>query len=199
MTNNNHQHHSNHRKNQNNRHQQSNAEQRSSGQHQNHSNHQANPHHSHNGHSNQNTRKKKNTKISQHFSYGDFACNCGKCDGEIKTSLGLIGGLEFLRTKLNARINIVHAYECEDARKSNKGKNYHAQGIAADIQVENKTPREVFCVAEEVPEFRGIGLDLDENCLHVDTRKDEEVQRWVIDRSKRIVLTADNRNHYLDA
>lgn len=137
-------------------------------------------------------------KISEHFSRRDFVCQCNKCNESIRLSLGLIGGLELLRSKSKNRINILKAFECpESAESSSKTKrNLHVLGIAADITIDKKDLRETFLLAEEIPEFNGIGLDLTGNHVHVDTRKDKKRSLWVVENGVQIDLTESNRSHY---
>jgi hypothetical protein len=144
----------------------------------------------------------KSNKLSDHFSKRDFSCKCGKCDTSLRISLGLLGGLEFLRSISKNRIQIIKGYECPDsAEKSSKIKrNYHSIGVAADITIERRTVQEAFLLAEEVPEFLGIGLDLQTKTLHVDTRKEKKRSLWVITpEGEDIPLTDENRAHYLPA
>lgn len=126
-------------------------------------------------------------------------CRCGKCDSAIRVSMGLVGGLELLRAKVQNRITVVRGYMCSDAVEAERGlrRNYYAVGLAADITVENMDLRAVFRLAEEVPEFKGIGLNLDSGILHVDTRKEKELVAWVETGGKVIPLDESNRSVYL--
>ena len=135
-------------------------------------------------------RTKKVHKVSDHFSKRDFVCKCGNCENAVRISLGLIGGLELLRFKTKNRINIVKGYVCQDAaEKSGQLKrNHHTTGIAAEIVVDNMTPKDVFLLAEEVPEFMGIGIDFTHNVLHVDTRKGKARTLWIIEEGRQIEL-----------
>ncbi len=149
-----------------------------------------------------NTRKQQKRftlKISSHFSKRDFVCKCGKCDSAIRVSMGLVGGLELLRAKVQNRISIIRGYMCSDAVDAERGlrRNYYAVGLAADITVENMDPKAVFLLAEEVPEFKGIGINLDAGVLHVDTRKEKERVAWIETRGQVVPLTESNRHEYL--
>lgn len=143
--------------------------------------------------------KRKPIRISDHFSTRDFMCKCNNCDGEIKISLGLIGGLELLRFNTKKRIEILKGYICPEIQASiNKlQKNYHAMGLAADITIEGLTPQEVFKYAEEIPEFKGLGLNLTEKYVHIDVRK--EKKSWIVSCGETIELTPENRAQYLEA
>ena len=146
-------------------------------------------------------KSKKNHKISDHFSKRDFVCKCGNCESSVKISLGLIGGLELLRSKTRNRINIVKGFVCQDAaEKSGQVKrNHHTLGIAAEITVDNMKPKDVFLLAEEVPEFMGIGLDLTHNVLHVDTRKGKDRTLWVIEEGRQLELDSQVRQRLFPA
>ena len=149
-----------------------------------------------------NTRKQQKRftlKISAHFSKRDFVCKCGKCDSAIRVSMGLVGGLELLRAKVQNRISVIRGYMCSDAVDAERAlrRNYYAVGLAADITVENMTPEAVFLFAEEVPEFKGIGINLDTGVLHVDTRKEKERVAWIETRGQVVPLTESNRHEYL--
>ncbi len=142
----------------------------------------------------------KHYKLSEHFSKRDFVCRCGKCDSAIKISLGLLGGLEFLRSKSRARVQIVKGYQCpESAENSGKIKrNYHTMGVAADVTLEKKTLEETFLIAETIPEFLGLGLDLKHGHVHMDTRKDKARSLWVVTHAgENIPLSDENRATYL--
>ncbi len=141
----------------------------------------------------------KHHKISDHFSTRDISCLCGIGTDEYKCSLGLIGGLELLRSKLDTRINIVKGYVCQDCAEKNKAvkKNFHTMGLAVDIRADGKTPEEIFKVAEEIPEFKGIGLNIKEKYIHVDTRKVPDRLLWVETGTEKIDLTPENREKYL--
>ncbi len=144
-------------------------------------------------------QKRFTLKISAHFSKRDFVCKCGKCDSAIRVSMGLVGGLELLRAKVQNRITIMRGYMCSDAVDAERGlrRNYYAIGLAADIVVENMDPKAVFLLAEEVPEFKGIGINMDAGVLHVDTRKEKERVVWIETRGQVVTLTESNRHEYL--
>ncbi|MFT5171725.1 MAG: hypothetical protein ACI9BD_001503 [Candidatus Marinamargulisbacteria bacterium] len=137
-------------------------------------------------------------KISQHFSKRDFSCQCGDCANAIKVSLGLVGGLELLREKVKKRVNVIKGFMCQTATEKSGSykRNFHLMGLAADITVSGLEAKDVFQIAEDIPEFKGIGLNLKENFVHVDTRKIDDVQKWVVVNGERIELTPENRNTY---
>ncbi len=148
-----------------------------------------------------NRRNRTTSKISEHFSKKDFVCHCGNCKDSIRLSLGLVGGLELLRTKARNRVNIVKGYVCPDeaSKTGSLQRNFHTMGIAADIVVDNTDIRKAFEFAEEIPEFMGIGLDLTKKYIHVDTRKAETRSVWVVEGGSHTDLTPENRSRFLGA
>ncbi len=136
-------------------------------------------------------------KISEHFAVRDFVCKDPVCKGKFRISLGLVGGLELLRAKAWRRVQIVKGYVCPEASPKSFRKNYHVTGTAADITVNDLSPLDVFLLAETIPEFKGIGLNLDKKIVHVDTRKAAERVCWVVENDQYIDLTPDNRHRYL--
>ena len=140
-------------------------------------------------------------RISEHFMKRDFDsrkkdCSCGS---SLRISLGLVGIIEALRAQLNQRIEIVTGYYCPDCRDRQYGikRDFHHIGVAADIRVENMPCDELFLVAETYPELKGIGINFDNNHVHIDTRKEDERQTWVEINNEWIELTPDNRHDYI--
>ena len=164
------------------------------------------------GHSKRQNRHKKNPKghkhskwnrhrISDHFTKRDFDsrkkdCSCGS---SLRVSLGLVGVIEALRSQLNQRIEIVTGYYCPDCRARQYGlkRDFHHLGLAADIRVENMPCEDLFLIAETFPELKGIGINLDDHHVHIDTRKDDVRQTWVEVNNEWIELTEENRDHYI--
>mgnify|MGYP002636923162 CR=1 FL=1 len=144
-------------------------------------------------------QRRPSNKISTHFAKRDFVCLCGKCEGAIRISLGLIGGLEMLRALSRNRINIILAYMCHDAAEKlgSTKRNYYTMGIAADITIDNMDAKDVFRIAAEIPEFKGICLNMDENFVHVDTRKAPKPILWVEHHHVTIPIDDSNRDFYL--
>ena len=87
-----------------------------------------------------------------------------------------------LRTATGTRINIVKGFECtESAEKKGKvRRNYHVQGLAANITADEMSLESLFKAAEDIPEIMGIGLNLDEQYVHIRTNKAEVREMWVI-------------------
>jgi len=149
----------------------------------------------------QQKKTKKRHKISDHFSRNDFKCKTNPNDDGFKISAGLIGALELLRNRSKNRINIEKGYEClEAAEKIGKVKrNYHIQGLAANITIDNMTLADAFLLAESIPEFTGIGANYDESYLHLRTyKRSSERDLWVIKKGEEILVTEDNRDKLLE-
>lgn len=146
-------------------------------------------------------RDRRQHRISEHFSERDFVCRCGQCEGDLRISLGLVGGLEMLRARAKSRVNIIKGYVCPESQE-NSGRirrNFHAQGVAADITVDRVSLKDTFMLAETIEEFKGIGLNLKDKCVHVDTRKEVERKLWVEEGSQVLDLTPENREHYFES
>ena len=154
--------------------------------------------HNHGNHHHQQNQKRRQ-KISDHFSRKDFFCKSGLDDNSsFRISAGLIGALELLRYRANQRINIMKGYECsESAERTGKVKrNYHNQGLAANVTIDN-TPLEIaFLIAEEIPDFTGICLNLDEKYIHLRVNKGKNRELWVRKNSQDIPLTDENHAQY---
>jgi hypothetical protein len=137
-------------------------------------------------------------KISDHFSKKDFIFTTDGGDQKLKVSMGLVGGLELLRSLAKKRITITKGYITPEAaeREGNWKRNYHPLGLAADIRIEGMSNEEVFILAESVPEFKGIGLSIDGDHVHVDTRKTAERSLWVETNAQMIDLTPALREKY---
>ncbi len=147
-------------------------------------------------------KKKSFHHISEHFSQRDFTCKCSNCNNNnnpgFKISLGLIGALELLRSLAHERITILKGYTCtENDEPVFKKKNYHNLGLAADIRIENTPLTKAFALAEQIPEFKGIGINFTENYLHVETKKDTERSLWAIKLGKKTEINDQNRTELL--
>lgn len=164
--------------------------------------------HHHNNH-NANNRKhqddhhqksvKRRQKLSDHFSRKDFLCKLQPDTHSFRISAGLIGGLELLRSLSEQRINILKGFESlEAAEKSGKVKrNYHTQGLAANITLDNVPLEIAFLMAEEIEDFTGVCLNLDEKHIHVRVNKGKERELWVRKSGQDIPLTTENRHQFL--
>ena len=138
--------------------------------------------------------------LSEHFNHQDFFCKCEACKAikEYKIHLGLVGVLEALAVKLNKPIKIKMAYRCEAENEKLGGgrKSFHLRGKAAHIYVEGMKPQELFKHLREIEEVKGIGLNLDDQTVHIDLRPVLEREEWVKEKGKYITLTADKKHIY---
>ena len=75
--------------------------------------------------------------------------------------------------------------------RSKLNKDVKIMAIVKDFDL-----KELFKAAQDIPEFKGIGLNITENYVHVDTRKQEDVSLWVEENDKIISLTEENMSHY---
>ena len=155
-----------------------------------------------NNQSNKKRSKWNRYRISEHFMKRDFDSrkkDCGECKNSLRISLGLVGVIESLRSKLNKRIEIVTGFYCQHCRSKQYGvkRDFHHMGLAADIKVEDMDPVELFKVAELYPEIKGIGLNLDEHYVHIDTRKSDDRELWIETNNELIPLTEENRLDYI--
>jgi len=138
--------------------------------------------------------------LSEHFNNGDFACKCQKCKGkgEFRFHLGLIGALELIAVNFKKTPHIILGYRCEDEceRLGISRKNYHALGKAANFRIDGIAPAEIYKFALSIEELHGIGLNIADNFVHVDTRKTVR-EEWVKDFDKYLPMTPDRKIKYL--
>ena len=109
-----------------------------------------------------------------------------------------MGALEYLRSLVGKRIEILKGYESQEVAEQARSykRNVHVKGVAADIRISQTALEDMFYMAEQVEEFKGLGVNFDENYIHVDTRKEPDRVAWVIKGKMRIPLTEDNRSEY---
>lgn len=115
--------------------------------------------------------------LSPHFDKKELACpHCGQCNVEQR----LVDALEALRDLAAVPIHVHDAYRCEEHNKAIGGvpKSQHPMGLAADIDIQGKTLKEMYELALRVPAFAngGIGLYDGQPFIHVDVR--EGKARW---------------------
>ncbi len=140
-------------------------------------------------------------RISEHFLKRDFDSRRKDCDcsSSLRISLGLVGVIEAIRAKLNKRIEIVNGYYCPDCRERQYGvkRDFHQTGVAADIRVNDLDVIDLFLHVESYEEIKGIGINFDDNHVHIDTRKEDERETWVEKDGEWILLTDENRNDFI--
>lgn len=106
---------------------------------------------------------------STKFKREEFACKCG-C-GFAAVDAALLSVLEEVRRAFNAPVTITSGCRCEAHNKKVGGaaKSYHVKGMAADIQVKGKTPKEVQeWLLKNYPDRLGIGYG--KTFTHIDVR-----------------------------
>ncbi len=140
---------------------------------------------------------KNSIKISENFTRGDFACNCGYCGGEFKMSLALIGILEHLKAKFSQEVRIHRAYVCEYHAKELFGgnKDYHRLGKAVDFSIDNVELKDIFKEVETLEELTGIGFVPAKGLIHIDMR-DKERNVFVVENGAKVDLTPEKRSRY---
>jgi len=111
--------------------------------------------------------------------------------------LGLVGVLEHIRTESNSRIQILKGYESAHANAKITKKNYHHLGLAADITINDWSLLDSFNLVKEIDDIKGIGINLSEKYIHIDTRKQDERKIWVEVDGSIIDVTEDNWDSYL--
>jgi hypothetical protein len=136
--------------------------------------------------------------LSENFNHKDFACKCGKCRNEYRIHLGLVGILENIAVHFKKRPKVLAGFYCEDQIEAMKREkiSWHAKGKAAHITIDGVPAAEIFKYAETIEGVNGLGLYLDDNAVHLDTRPIEKKESWVKDKGKYYPLTADKRASY---
>ena len=114
------------------------------------------------------------TKLSANFNSPEFDCNGNGCCTETVIDPKLVEILQKIRTHFGAAVTVNSGYRCPtyNSKVSKSTKSKHTMGMAADIVVKGKTPREVAQYCESIG-IKGIGLyetDKDGHFVHVDTR-----------------------------
>lgn len=114
--------------------------------------------------------------LSEHFNRSELVC---KHCGELKISPKLLPALEALRVAAGAPVVIHDAYRCEEHNAKVEGvkASQHVLGNAADLHIPGKSLKEMYELAEGVPDFANGGIGLyDSGFIHVDVRQGKA--RW---------------------
>lgn len=118
----------------------------------------------------------RNEKLSEHFHAREFECVGEKA---ITVGVQLLQELEKVRNHFNEPVHINSGFRNKEhnAKVGGKANSKHLMGIAADIWVENVSPKEVYDYinTELWPKTGGLGLY--ETFVHMDTRA--EKARWI--------------------
>lgn len=110
-------------------------------------------------------------KITPYFKRQEFACKCG-C-GFSAVDVTLLSVLHEVRIAFGAPVKITSGCRCEKHNKAVGGaaKSYHVKGMAVDIQVSGKTPKEVQeWLIKNYPDRLGIGFG--KTFTHIDVRQE---------------------------
>ena len=106
---------------------------------------------------------------SKYFKPQEFACKCG-C-GTQEVSEVLLKELDFIRGHFGVPVRVLSGRRCDAHNRAVGGaeKSQHKEGLAADITVKGKTPKEVFeFLNSKFKSHYGIGLY--KTFVHFDVR-----------------------------
>lgn len=121
------------------------------------------------------------THASEHFTWRELGCKCGKCrlPDHVKTNLAkLAQGLEQLRSKVGGPLFVHSGYRCPAHNRAVGGAadSQHMRGTAADITAKTLAPATLAAHAEVIPAFANGGLGRYPGFVHVDIRNGKA--RW---------------------
>ena len=115
------------------------------------------------------TTEQSDEKISTHFKVKEFACKDGSAI--IFVDDYMVQVLEILRNKMGGKpITITSGYRtpAHNAKVGGAKYSYHMRGMAVDIRVDEKTPKEVAKALDKIVPMCGIIVY--DNWVHFDTR-----------------------------
>lgn len=122
-------------------------------------------------------KKGKVIQLSKNFKSTEFDCHGKGCCDETLIDEELVNWLQKIRDHFGVSVNINSGFRCpiHNPKVGGSPSSHHMRGMAADIRVKGKTPREVAQYAEQIGVKR-IGLyetDKDGYFVHIgsDTRK----------------------------
>jgi uncharacterized protein YcbK (DUF882 family) len=113
--------------------------------------------------------------LSKNFDRSEFECGCGCGYNTVDHELVVI--LEKLREHWGQPITVTSGARCEQHNANEGGglNSQHLLGRAADIQVKDKTPHQVYVLLNEwYPYHYGMGSY--DSFTHIDTRSNRA--RW---------------------
>ena len=117
------------------------------------------------------------TQLSKNFKSTEFDCKGKGCCDETMIDEELINWLQKIRDHFGVSVNVNSGFRCpfHNANVGGATTSHHMRGMAADITVKGKTPREVAQYAEKIG-IKRIGLyetDKDGHFVHIgsDTKK----------------------------
>lgn len=128
-------------------------------------------------------RKEGTMNLTKNFSKSEFDCNCG-CDMPDDVLLEitkLASQLQYVRDFVRKPIKLTNAYRCPKHNKAVGGvsNSQHILGKAADIQISDMEPAEVYNTIDNLAEHGHIlqgGLGKYNSFVHYDIRKTKA--RW---------------------
>lgn len=119
-----------------------------------------------------------NEKVGQHFKVKEFRCRDGSQVVFIDDYLVSI--LDILRNKINKPVIITSGYRTPTRNSCVGGAkySYHMRGMAADIQVESMSAKEVAKKLDEIV-TEGCGIIVYNNWVHFDVREGKKYRKGV--------------------
>lgn len=108
--------------------------------------------------------------LSENFDRSEFACKCGECDKDT-IDYKTVEILERLREWADAPITVTSGVRCvlHNEKVGGSKNSQHLFGRAADIQVEGKTPFQVYRQLEDWYPYQ-YGFGHYDTFTHVDSR-----------------------------
>ena len=127
--------------------------------------------------------------LSAHFSLSEFRCKCGECGLPAGVNPELLDGLELFRSMADAPVHVNSGGRCPHHNRA-VGGSFKSQHVvnpqktildAADVSVKSYGAKQLFLMAEQVPQFfmGGIGYYPGQAFVHVDVR--HRKARWMRD------------------
>ncbi len=113
-----------------------------------------------------------------YFGRHEFACKCGRCGGyPVEPDEAFIRKLDAFRERVGEPVYVNSGIRCPEHNEAVGGavQSRHLYGDAADIRCLNKTPRELYDIADEL--FPNGGVGLYGWGIHVDDRGTK--YRWI--------------------
>ena len=109
----------------------------------------------------------------KYFGRHEFACKCGKCGGfPVEPKEAFIRKLDAFRERVGEPVYINSGVRCKahnaDPTVGGASDSRHLYGDAADIRCNDKTPRQLYDIADEL--FPNGGVGLYSWGIHVDDR-----------------------------
>jgi uncharacterized protein YcbK (DUF882 family) len=122
--------------------------------------------------------------LSPNFRRSEFACADG-C-GWSEPDPGLVAGLQALREVVGKPIKVLSGCRCAAHNQAVGGalSSRHLTGEAADIRCIGIPARDLYAHAAAILRFKGFGLSVEGDYLHVDVRP--KLARWIYRDGKQV-------------